>query len=298
VPYYYRERIKIGKEGPGIVYKLALSSIYGKLSQSIGNGIFQCWPWAGMITSGCRAQVLRLFPIFSCLSRILMIATDGLLATERIVTPTPRDTGTFECRKGNVPVPLGGWEEDAESMKRGVFLARPGIYFPMQPTQADIKKVKGRGVGTGIVLRNHELIVNTWDKGLGADKMVVTGIERFCGAKTSVHYRPSDRTFTRAIAGWEGNPPVRKSPSYGEWISRLVNMSFDPMPKRAAIVPDEVRECRKLTLRTIPREWGESVPYCRAVASYQSALLTLSQESLAAKEMQKELEDQPELEYT
>jgi hypothetical protein len=99
VPHYYKERIRIGKEGPGIVYKLGLNSIYGKTAQSIGNALFANWIYAGMITSGCRAQALRLFPLVKDRSDIMMIATDGLQVKRKLDTPRPLDTGTFDCRK-------------------------------------------------------------------------------------------------------------------------------------------------------------------------------------------------------
>ena len=68
-----------------------------------------------------------------------MVATDGLLSKVGVPTETPIETGTSECMKDGKPVPLGGWEEDRKSMRKGVFLARPGIYFPIQPTNDEIK---------------------------------------------------------------------------------------------------------------------------------------------------------------
>lgn len=297
VPHYYRERVRIGKEGPGIVYKLALNSVYGKTAQSIGNALFQCWAWAGLITSGCRAQALRLFPMFRSLSDILMIATDGLVARHRIETPVPLDTGTYECRNkdGNL-VPLGGWEESV--MDNGIFLARPGIYYPLTPTEKDLKKVKGRGVGKGVVLKNHGLISASWRQHRDAEKVSVYGIERFCGAKTSISYSPASGKFTRAAGGWEPAywdearqvmvPPRRVKPAYGEWIDRTVVMSFNPMPKREAIEAVKRGSFSKLSLRRIPMSAAESVPYKKIRVSAEAAELR------AAKE---EIEEQPDLDY-
>ena len=61
IPKYYSYRILIGKEGPGIVIKLSVNSNYGKTAQTMGGepGTFHSWMWAGLITSGCRAQVLE-----------------------------------------------------------------------------------------------------------------------------------------------------------------------------------------------------------------------------------------------
>lgn len=299
VPHYYRERIRIGKEGPGIVYKLGLNSIYGKTAQSVGNAIFANWMYAGMITSGCRAQALRLFPIVKDLSDILMVATDGLVLKKRIATPKPRDTGTFDCRKeekdGSVKyVPLGGWEES--QMKRGVFLARPGIYFPTNPTDDDIKKIKGRGVGNSVVLNNHKMISESWRQSGDRASVNVHGVERFCGAKTSVSYSPGRGEFTRAAAGWE--PAVfsgsrwtearRAAPSYGEWTQRVVTMSFDPLPKRARVLKDTGQGFSTLSLRVIPLWMPESMPYKKAV---------LSAEAAAMKAAMAEIEEQPDADY-
>jgi hypothetical protein len=295
VPHYYRERVRIGKEGPGIVYKLGCNSLYGKLAQSIGSANFNNWIWAGLITSGCRAQILDLMGLFPNREDILMIATDGLLARTRVNAPVPEFTGTSECRKKTGEyVPLGGWEESV--MERGAFMARPGIYFPLNPSTGDIDKVKGRGVGKSVVLRNHDLITASWAKYGVAKNVNVYGIERFCGAKTSLTY--GNGRFTRATAGWELDgwnneldvpiAPRRREPSYGEWIDRTVTMSFDPMPKRARILPGSVGEFKRLELRTILGS-RESEPYNKAVKSAE------------AKEMMAEMAvilEQPDADYT
>lgn len=302
VPYYYRERIRIGKEGPGIVYKLGLNSIYGKTAQSIGNALFANWIYAGMITSGCRAQGLRLFPLVKNRSDILMFATDGLQSKSKIITPRPVDTGTFDCMKkekdGTVkPVPLGGWEETP--MTRGVFLARPGIYYPTHPTPDDIKKVKGRGVGSSVVLNNHNLIGKSWEKYGDRKSVSVYGIQRFCGAKTSISYSPATGNFTRASGGWETAyfdeergiqiEARRKVPAYGEWIDCTVVMSFDPMPKRERLLSSKTGGAYSaLGLRSIPLDAPESMPYRKAI---------LSEESAAMKAMMTEIEEQPDLDY-
>jgi hypothetical protein len=296
VPQYYRERIRIGKEGAGMVYKLALSSIYGKLAQSVGNGIFQCWVWAGLITSGCRAQLLRLMGSFRHLSDVLMVATDGLLSKVGVPTETPIETGTSECMKDGKPVPLGGWEEDRKSMRKGVFIARPGIYFPIQPTKDDIKKIKGRGIGTGIVLSNYEHIIEAWRRGLGDENVIVAGVERFCGAKTSIHYAQKADKFSRASGEWSGNH--RTAPAYGEWIVRQVDMSFNPMPKRARILPGHGWS-RKLELRVIDRNAPESRPYSKATLKFDpNANVIIDQETVAIRKELEELGEQPDLDYS
>ena len=145
VPAWYLERLKLGKEGPGIVLKLAMNSIYGKLAQSVGNAQFQSWVWAGVITSGCRAQITGMLALHKDRRNMLMTATDGIYTREKLVTPVPLDTGTFHAKneKGELK-PLGAWEE--KYVPQGVFVARPGIYFPRNPTAAELKEVRGRGL--------------------------------------------------------------------------------------------------------------------------------------------------------
>jgi hypothetical protein len=291
IPHYYRERCRIGKEGAGIVFKLGPNSVYGKLAQSVGSAMFQSWIWAGLITSGCRAQLLDLIALHEKRSDVLMVATDGAFSICRdakykelqaryieaskitdvklqekskkgiqkegefgaIKTPVPLDTGTWETGK-----PLGGWE--CGDIPQGIFAARPGIYFPLNPTKDDIKKVKGRGVGKGTILENWALIVQALKTNGIAAPVVVKDIERFCGAKTSISYSKAANDCHRAAGGYGAKG--QELPKYGEWIKRRVEMSFDPLPKRAGVMADGVH----LSLRSVRKEY-RSVPYSKALKS-------------------------------
>lgn len=289
IPNYYCERIRIGKEGPGIVIKLGVNSCYGKLAQSVGNALFNSWLWAGMITSGCRAQVLQLMGLHKDRSNLLMIATDGVYSREHFgyqnregiwvpstgyPIPQPSDTGTNHTGK-----PLGGWE--TTPVERGVFIARPGIYFPLSPSEKDLKSVKGRGVGKGTILENWQKIISTWNaNGIflsdgELNKVHVANVSRFCGAKTSIS--KSSKGFKRANGDHEG----KAEPAYGQWVERVVQMGFHPMPKRSGVNPDG----KTLTLRKMPRDL-ESCPYNKAM---------VSPEALELKIGQQELEEQPDV---
>jgi len=240
IPHYYRERIKLGKEGAGIVLKLGPNSVYGKLAQSVGKGQFQNWIWAGMVTSGCRAQLLTLLGMHENRSNALMVATDGLFTTEQLVPPSPLDTGTFETGK-----PLGGWE--CKTHERGIFCVRPGIYFPPNPTEEEIKYVKGRGLGKRTILENWERIVDSWNN-YGISRSIKVGeVTIFCGAKTSISRSGNSLSYnyTRAESKNES------APSYGQWITRVAELSLDPWPKRCSKPnPDGTlltRNCEKKT---------------------------------------------------
>lgn len=93
--------------------KLGLNSLYGKTAQSIGNPKkrppFQSYVWAGMITSGCRAQILDAIAMDD--EAVVSIATDGIIS----LRPLPLDIGSA----------LGQWEH---SEYDECFLVQTGIY--------------------------------------------------------------------------------------------------------------------------------------------------------------------------
>lgn len=282
IPNYYLERIRLGKEAAGIVLKLGMNSCYGKLAQSIGNAMFNSWAWSGMITSGCRAQLLELFGLHKDWSNILMLATDGLGTLEQIKCPYPMETGTalaIDDKGKHVKKPLGGWEEKIN--EKGLFLARPGIYFPMNPTEDELGAVRARGVGRGVVYKQWKLIVDTWEK-QGMDGTIrVNDVARFCGAKTSISMSGPKKkpVFTRSV-GMDG--PT--SPSYGQWIVRNVDMSFDPLPKRERLMADG----KTLEVRRMPLDL-ESVAYSKVIDKEGMQIKMAVQEALEQPDV--ELQD-------
>jgi len=250
IPEYYNLRLKIGKEGPGLVIKLGVNSCYGKLAQSVGNALYNSWIWAGMITSGCRAQILHMLSLHKDQSNLLMIATDGIVTRETLCPPDPLLTNTASTGK-----PLGGWEFKDNS--KGLFFARPGVYFPLEPTIKEIASVRARGVGRGVILESWRKIVKAWETDGVEGKAVVSNVTRFCGAKTSISISGNGNVYNRASAT-DG-----QAPSYGQWIARNVAMSFNPLPKREKLNPDG------LTLE-LRRFHGDemSAPYLRALQRY------------------------------
>jgi len=275
IPEYYNLRLKIGKEGPGIVIKLGMNSCYGKLAQSLGNAIYNSWIWAGMVTSGCRAQILDVMGLHKDKRNLLMIATDGIYTREKIDAPRPLPTktdGLFPNDKGVLQSkPLGGWEHKAAP--KGVFVARPGIYFPLEPTKEEIKSVRARGVGRSVVLESWQIIIDAWEKDGVTGVATVGNVNRFCGGKTSisVSIKNGEAVYKRA----KSKDPTK--PTYGQWIKREVALTFDPMPKRKCINPDGVT----LQLRSFPKNLV-SVPYKKAVMGMNKEAMELQ---AAAQEM-------------
>lgn len=284
IPEYYNLRLKIGKEGPGIVIKLGMNSCYGKLAQSIGNALFNSWIWAGMITSGCRAQILDVMGLHKDKRNLLMIATDGIYTREKIRAPQPLPTktdGLFPNDKGVMQSkPLGGWERKAAD--KGVFVARPGIYFPLQPTQEEIKSIRARGVGRSVIVESWQVIIDAWEKEGITGVATVGNVNRFCGGKTSISV--SEKNGVTRYKRAKSKDPTK--PTYGQWVRRNVALSFDPMPKRECLNPDGLT----LKLRSFPRDL-RSVPYGRAV-------MGMSREAKELKEAMQEQIEQPDFDFS
>lgn len=275
IPKYYLERLRIGKEGPGIVIKLGMNSNYGKLAQSVGKGIFNSWVWAGMITSNTRAQILTMIGLHKDPRNLLMIATDGIQTREELDCPKPKDTNTdiavIEEKSGKIQrKPLGGWEK--KRIDKGVFYARPGIYFPLNPTEEEIKEVRGRGVGKGVVLENHKKIMDSWLKHGIHETAQLANVSRFCGFKSSISRSgaPGKWVYKRAD-GTQETLAGREAPAYGQWIVRPVEMSFHPKPKRLGINPDGVT----LELRAFSQDFS-SIPYNNAIRSLEATQLAIA----------------------
>jgi hypothetical protein len=249
LPAVYLERLRIGKDGPGIVLKLGPNSVYGKLVQSVGlNPQFQCWVWGSNITSITRALLLQALALAPDPSNVLMFATDSVWSDCIHTLPKPNDTGT-ENSYGKPP--LGGWE--VKDYLRGVFCARPGIYFPLLPTEEDIAIVRARGLGRRALYDAHKTVIAAFQA--GERKAVIHGAQRFIGAKSGL--------------SWSASEGVKRSPKYGEWIDWPVEVSFDPRPKRCAIEPNNSLRC-----------WqyfdAPSLPYQNAIRSAEDMLLALA----------------------
>jgi hypothetical protein len=235
----YAERCRIGKDGAGIVIKLGYNASYGKTAQTIGRAQFHNWIWAGMITSGCRAQLLTLAGQHKSMTNIVMMATDGLYSTEQMgynpltkkdpSTPQPIETGTGIDRLVNEKgqpedKPLGGWE--TTELKDGMFIVRPGIYFKLNDEEG--KKVRSRGIGTGEMTEARQKLIDHFLKTGGCEPYVFE-LKRFCGMKTCI----GAKSVARIIPMAEDGLSYRR-PYYGRWKTAQHELSFDPMPKRTA----------------------------------------------------------------
>lgn len=246
VPTYYIERVKLGKDAKGTVIKLGLNSIYGKLAQSKGiNPPYQSWIWAGNITSGTRAQLLDAFIGLDPWA-LLMMATDGIWSTSRLKLPRPLKTGTEMLSK-----PLGVWEE--KEFKQGVFAVRPGIYFPLNPTEEQMKEVRARGLGKRVLYEQWPTIVNAWTN--GESSCEVGSMQRFVGMKTAL---------SKSAAS------INRSSDYGEWIPHSIRVQFNPAPKREKVVTNNRLACWE-------KFEFESEPYEAALKSPEAEMMRLAE---------------------
>lgn len=253
----YLERLRIGKEGPGIVLKLGTNAIAGSIMQVIGTRPYHCPVWSGMITSGTRAQLLEMLGQHEKWSDVIMMATDGLWGLAEVTAPKPDETGTdievTETKTGKkTRKPLGGWEHDV--FESGVFMARPGIYFPLgmadvptEETEHDdgkLKDLKARGIGIRTLYQHRDaLMVHYYASWFGAcepyiigdenpiqviqTRSVPQGVERFVGLKSGV-IRNVQKDETGAMTG----ETFRKRDVYGLWTLQKRKIDFRALPKR------------------------------------------------------------------
>lgn len=117
IPNVYQERLALGKAARGIVLKLGLNSMYGKMVQSVGNPPYAQPVWGSLITSLVRAKLYSGIHSgqcsqYRCGARVHMLATDALFSTEPLDLPCSKE--------------LGEWDfEEHPSM----FIVQPGVYW-------------------------------------------------------------------------------------------------------------------------------------------------------------------------
>lgn len=111
VPELYAERKRLGKNGRGLILKLALNSLYGKMAQSIGRPAYSNPIYASLITANTRAMILEAYR--SDPGSVVAIATDAVYTRRRLAL----DVGDG----------LGQWDELV--LPDGMFNVMPGMYY-------------------------------------------------------------------------------------------------------------------------------------------------------------------------
>lgn len=188
VPEIFKLRSQWKKQGKGAekILKLTLNSMYGKTAQQIGGSLEKLPPyfslvWAGMITSGTRAELLKAACKAKNPENIIAFQTDGLFSREKL---------DIETKEGV----LGAWEP-TKRYTRGVF-AQAGVYWLQN--EGDKWKPKNRGFDRGS-LDTPEEVLHAWKNWVPTEKEtphIKKTITRFQGYLTSMRSDAawSDRT--------------------------------------------------------------------------------------------------------
>lgn len=133
VPFDFVDAIfQLRKEMPyaqGVVFKLILNSLYGKLAQQVGSDgdrkpPFQCFYWAGAITAGTRAKLLR--ALSESPTSVIGIATDSLISLRKLGVECGSELGQWE------PTELADFAQIAN-----------GIYYAHTTTGKQIERSRG-----------------------------------------------------------------------------------------------------------------------------------------------------------
>jgi hypothetical protein len=147
----YAWRLRLQSEGnalQAIVVKLCLNSLYGKMAQSVGHRNkpppFQNFFYAGAITSGTRAKILR---AIGTGEKVISIATDGIVSRVNLDLPEGKQLGEWEIIEILNHVQLGN-----------------GIYLSINNQGERVEK--SRGFGTKLLnytkVREHILEHGPW----------------------------------------------------------------------------------------------------------------------------------------
>jgi hypothetical protein len=189
----YHERTKLGKDGKGMVLKIVLASIYGKLAQSVGCAPYSNPVWAGLIVSTCRSQLVDAALSVRLGSAVHMLATDGLFTSE-LIPHLPLGTA------------LGEWTltEHAD-----IFIVQSGVYFLPNVMP------KTRGVPQSRVITHEADFRDSWRRYLAGKDLDSVSIE--------LH------NFTGLRLALARNKPWRA----GQWDDVTKEISFDWSSKRS-----------------------------------------------------------------
>ncbi len=245
----YAARKGMGKNAKGIVLKLALNSLYGKMAQSIGSPKYANPIWASFITAFCRTQIQD--AIHSCHDidtgkcgrGIWMIATDAIFTSYDL----PLKEG-------------GGLGQFSKTVyRKGIFLVQPGLYFrgnggfyksPGGEYISLRKKPKTRGVPQSLVVKHEQ------DFRQGFRDMLSTAL--FASGNVTIPLR--------AFVGIRQALHRHNLSILGQWVETTKTISFDWTNKRARGFAHQ--DFGHNHINTGPRDGSravETVPYSKDI---------------------------------
>lgn len=182
--------------------KLGMNSLYGKFAQGVSGqnrpGRYQCYFFAGWITSYCRGIMLRAAAQHP--EDVVAIATDGLFSLAR---------HDVDIGKG-----LGQWEEK-DAIDEGIMVVQPGLIISRYEAL-----VRTRGVDKKSVVRENgegfEIFKSAWEQ-LGVAAKVEVTDTRFI-------------TLGRALASSHNTAEMNKV--WRRWKAEPRQISYFPERKR------------------------------------------------------------------
>jgi hypothetical protein len=139
----YQDRLILGKSAKGLILKLLLNSMYGKLVQSVGSPRYANSIWGSFITGWTRkviAQGIHSLPackdasnLVPCGYDVFMVASDAIYCKLYEGNQYP---GFPSSRV------LGEW--DSATHPRGLYIVQPGVYFdPFGDSDNVVYKTRG-----------------------------------------------------------------------------------------------------------------------------------------------------------
>jgi hypothetical protein len=168
---------------------------------------FQCFVWAGLITSGCRAMILD--AIMQPGADVVSIATDGILSRTEITT--------LPCGAGK---PLGEWDADIVT---DAYLFQSGVYTYIKADGS--RAYKTRGFAAKEIPADK--LISAWEAGEHTVK-ADSGQSRFIPMKSGVN-RDSPLEFI------------------GQWVPSEHDVNFTHNRRLPIFTPDESGEVDWLT---------------------------------------------------
>jgi hypothetical protein len=269
----YAMRVRLGKDTLGLILKLALNSLYGKIAQSIGSPKYANPIWASFITAYCRAMVQELIHRGSghrngrCGSDIVMVATDAVFATDRL-------PGIQESKE------LGGYS--VTELPEGMFIIQPGMYYSREKAV----RPKTRGVPRNRMEELRQDFVKAYvamynaslDAGSGRAVALITEDPEYAPEpvpvasvtvplKTFVGLRLALHRHKLGMAGtWIGCECIRSTDHKPECKPYEKQISFDPQSKRRMGSPENG------FITTHPLRGGSAtvtVPYSKEIGRWR-----------------------------
>jgi hypothetical protein len=164
---YYQKRLALGKTTKGFVLKLAGNSLYGKIAQSIGYAPYANPVWAGLVTAGCRAKLVRAYTGHE--HSIIMLATDGIFSLEPLDVKISRE--------------LGDWELETHDE---MFIVQVGVYYlangQLKTRGVEKKRLDGR-------LPDFVVMWEKYKESHGVNYCVRANVDNFVTAKAALSRR-------------------------------------------------------------------------------------------------------------